>query len=54
MVNEYDNAHIIMYVHMHAGPHHCVRTWWEGPTRTGGRRIHIGPGGWGVGSTATT
>ena len=24
---------------MHAGPHHCVRTWWEGPTGAGGCRM---------------
>ena len=24
---------------MHAGPHHCVRTRWEGPTGAGGCRM---------------
>ena len=26
---------------MHAGPHHCVRTRWEGPTGAGGRRMVV-------------
>ena len=24
---------------MHTGPHHCVQTWWEGPTGAGGHRM---------------
>ena len=27
--------HIIMYVHMHAGPHHCVRRGLRGPVGVG-------------------
>ena len=36
---------------MHAGPHHCVRTRWEGPTGAGGHRFvacDMTPGGGGV------
>ena len=43
---------------MHAGPHHCVRTRWEGPTGAGGRRFvacDMTPGGGeGGGGCSTT